>query len=97
MEEVGFVSIVKFDSQLERDQVLGVAEERADQFREVPGLVQKIYLEYADGGYGAVYMWDSQESFAKFRESELAVSIPAAYQIEGAPDVTLGTVFTILN
>lgn len=36
------------------------------------------------GEFGAVFVWDSDEALAAFRESELARSIPGAYQANEA-------------
>jgi hypothetical protein len=49
----------------------------------VPGLVEKLYLRYRTGEFGAVYVWESDEALAAFRASELGRSIAEAYEIEG--------------
>ena len=53
--------------------------------KRVPGLVAKIYLGFRETGeIGAMHLWDSEESFATFRDSVLARSISDAYQRVGA-------------
>jgi heme-degrading monooxygenase HmoA len=82
------VSLVRFRSRLSDDRVQAVFEERSDGYRKVPGLMEKIYLRFpATGEYGAVYVWDSEDALARFRETELARTIPDAYQVE-APATT---------
>jgi heme-degrading monooxygenase HmoA len=78
------VSIVRFKSGLTDDDVQALFEERADQYREVPGLVEKLYLRYRDTGeFGAVYVWESDDDLRAFRATELARTIADAYQVEG--------------
>jgi heme-degrading monooxygenase HmoA len=90
--------IVRFKSQLSYEEVLKMAEDRADRFRALDGLVQKYYLNYAEKDeYGAVYLWESEEALKKFRDSELARSIPEAYKAEGAPDILPGEVIMTLR
>jgi hypothetical protein len=67
--------------------------ERANRYRALPGLIDKYYLRFdATGEHGAVYLWRSPEALAEFRESELARSIPDAYQVVGTPEVITATV-----
>ena len=59
-------------------------EERAPRFRrEVAGLVQKYYgYDSESGAFCGCYIFDSEESRQAFRQSELARTIPAAYQAQ---------------
>jgi len=88
---------VKFETDLSEDEVLAVAKERADQFRSLPGLIQKYYVKLDQPNqYGGVYIWDSVESLNSYRESDLASSIPAAYRVIGTPQVEiLDTLFQL--
>jgi hypothetical protein len=55
--------------------------ERRPRFREVPGLVQKIYgRDEATGDVCGIYFFESKQALAAFRETELAATIPAAYE-----------------
>jgi len=57
--------------------------ERKPRFREVPGLVQKIYgRDPETGSVCGIYFFDSAEALAAFRESELAQTIASAYEAE---------------
>lgn len=80
--------IVKIKTSLSEDEVMAVAKERASQFREVPGLIQKYYVRLDQPNqYGGIYIWDSRDSLMSFRETELCASIPEAYEAVEPPQV----------
>lgn len=55
--------------------------ERRPRFREVPGLVQKIYgRDESTGDLCGIYFFEDQRALADFRETELAKTIPTAYE-----------------
>ena len=88
-----FLQIIRLRSELSEDELLRIAHERAPQFRAIPGLLQKYYVRRAGPGeYAGVYVWDSAESLAAFRESELARSIPEAYRLVEPPEIDIGEV-----
>jgi hypothetical protein len=89
--------IFRFRSRLPEPEVRATYGSRIQRYRETPGLLQKIYLAFEDGQHGAVYLWDSMKSLERFRASDLARSIPAAYHVEGAPDVELADVAMVLH
>lgn len=93
------IQIIKFESALSEDDVMAVAEERAPQFREIPGLLQKYYVKLdRPNHYGGVYIWDSTESLSAYRESDLAASIPVAYKVIGKPSIeVLNGLFQLRN
>ncbi|MGH2935741.1 MAG: YdhR family protein [Gaiellaceae bacterium] len=92
------VSIVRFTSKLSADEVQTKFEDRADSYRHLPGLVEKIYVRFRDTGeFGAVYVWESDDALARFRESELARSIPDAYRVEGAAEIELADVSLVVR
>ena len=41
------------------------------------------------GEYTGIYLWDSEQSIREFRESELARTIPSAYQVAGQPRIEI--------
>lgn len=84
------IQIIKFESALSEDEVLKVAEDRADHFRALPGLIQKYYVTLDQPNhYGGVYIWESMESLAAYRKTDLAASIPKAYKVVGAPQIEI--------
>jgi heme-degrading monooxygenase HmoA len=91
-------SLVRFRSDLIDDEVQRTFDERADRYREVPGLLEKIYLQFRESGeYGALYVWDSEQSLAAFRETELARTIPAAYRVTEPPRSELADVRLVVR
>lgn len=84
------IQIIKFESELPEDQVLATALDRSGEFRALPGLVQKYYAKLEQPNqYGGIYVWDSMEALATFRESDLAASIPREYKVKGKPTVEI--------
>jgi len=82
--------LVRFRSRLSPEEVTALMEKRAPEFRALAGLRQKYYLQDADTGeYAGLYLWESQEAFAAYRDSELRATIAEAYQAEGEPRVEL--------
>ena len=84
------VQIIKLKSNLPEEELLRRAKERESQFKAIPGLLQKYYVKFGKSGqYGGIYVWDSPESLKSYRESDLAASIPEAYEIIEAPNVEI--------
>ncbi|MCB2156730.1 YdhR family protein [bacterium] len=72
---------VRIKSELESEELVRRATERRPQFLEVPGLIQKIYgLDPKTGDACGVYFFEDQASLDAFRATELAKSIPIAYE-----------------
>ena len=81
------IQVLKLKSNLPEEELLRRAKEREPQFKAIPGLLQKYYVKIGESGqYGGVYIWDSPESLKAYRESDLAKSIPMAYEIKEAPN-----------
>jgi hypothetical protein len=77
-------TLVRFTSLLDDAAVESRFAERADRYRQLPGLSQKIYLRFRETGeFGALYVWESEEAMEAFGASDLAQSIPEAYSIDG--------------
>lgn len=87
------LQVVKLKSSLAEEELLKIAHERAPQFRALPGLIQKYYVRrQGEGEFAGVYLWDSPESASRFRESDLAKSIAAAYEVLEPPVIETGEV-----
>ena len=87
------VQTVSFRSNLPEEELMRRAEERAPKFRAIPGLIQKYYVRgQGEGEYKGIYLWDSMESAMEYRTSELAKSIPAAYEVAEPPVIEVGEV-----
>lgn len=75
------VLFVRIKSRLEAKEFERRLLERRPRFLEVPGLVQKIYgRDSATGDVCGIYFFETQAALAAFRETELAKTIPAAYE-----------------
>ena len=75
------VLFVRIKSRLETKEIERRLLERRSRFLEVPGLVQKIYgRDGATGDVCGIYFFDNQAALDAFRETELAQTIPAAYE-----------------
>jgi Putative mono-oxygenase ydhR len=75
------ILFVRVTSDLDPRELERRAEERRPRFREVPGLVQKIYgRDPGSGDMCGIYFFESEHALAAFRESELAKTIPSAYE-----------------
>lgn len=75
------VLFVRVKSDLAPEELERRLLERRPRFREVEGLVQKIYArDEATGDVCGIYFFENQKALAAFRETELAKTIATAYE-----------------
>ena len=75
------ILMVRIQSDLDLEELERRAIERRSRFEEVPGLVQKFYGKNPDNGdVCGIYLFEDRAALLAFRESELAKTIPAAYE-----------------
>jgi heme-degrading monooxygenase HmoA len=75
------VLLVRIKSELDTDEFARRLLERRPLFRDVPGLLQKVYgRDRTTGDVCGMYFFESEEALDAFRETELAGTIPAAYE-----------------
>jgi hypothetical protein len=75
------VLFVRVKSQLDEKELEHRLNERRPRFHEVPGLVQKIYGRDDETGHVCgIYFFEDHEALTKFTETELAKTIPSAYE-----------------
>jgi heme-degrading monooxygenase HmoA len=86
------MQIIRAKTELSEEEFLKKAREREPQFEALPGLIQKYYVKLGQGEYGGIYIWDSAESLKAFKESELAATIPQAYEVIQAPAVEIADI-----
>jgi hypothetical protein len=92
------VLLVKFKSHLSLDEIRRVVDSRIDQFRALRGLTQKYYLKDSrTGEIAGLYLWESPEALAEYRNSELAKTIARAYEAEGEPRIEAFQILTTLR
>jgi len=93
MSQPSLILLVKFKSPLSLDEVTKVIDSRINEFKSLKGLQQKYYLqEPATNEYAGLYLWESQEDFLAFYDSELRATIAKAYQTEGEPRIEVFSV-----
>lgn len=72
---------VRVKSNLDAKELDRRINERRPRFLDVPGLTQKIYgRDEATGEVCGIYFFENKEALVAFRESELAKTIPDAYE-----------------
>jgi heme-degrading monooxygenase HmoA len=97
-EKPDLVMRVRFKSDLTLDQVKEIAEKRAPEFEALAGLRQKYYLQdVVSGEFAGLYIWDSADALAEYRESELRATIGKAYQTKGEPHIEVYKIFKVLR
>jgi hypothetical protein len=75
------ILFVRIESGLDHEELERRLADRRSRFREVPGLVQKVYgRDPETGDVCGIYFFESDETLAAFRETELARTIPTAYE-----------------
>jgi hypothetical protein len=75
------VLFVRIKSDLEFEELERRIIERKPSFLEVPGLLQKIFgHDPASGDICGIYFFENKEAMAAYRDTELAKSIPDAYE-----------------
>jgi heme-degrading monooxygenase HmoA len=78
---VGAVLFVRIKANLGAQEIERRLEERRPRFREVPGLVQKVYgRDESTGDVCGIYFFESDEALERFARSELARTISSAYE-----------------
>ena len=75
------ILFVRIKSNLDPNELDRRLLERRPRFHDVPGLVQKIYgRDQQTGDVCGIYFFEDQAALSAFRDTELAKSIPAAYE-----------------
>lgn len=73
---------VKFNSSHAPEKLMDICNQDLDDFRNVPGLIEKYYV--AEEGTGAIsgfYLFETQSSRDSFWTSDLAATIPSRYAV----------------
>ncbi|MBI1341921.1 MAG: hypothetical protein GC171_03195 [Terrimonas sp.] len=83
MKNAEAILLVKFNSSLSPGALITACREQLDDFRNVPGLIQKYYITEEDSGVvSGFYIFENKTARANFWASELAKNIPALYSIK---------------
>ena len=79
---MGIILFVRAKSRLDPAELENRLIERRPRFLDVPGLVQKIYgPDKSTGDVCGIYFFENQNALAEFRKTELAKTIPTAYEV----------------
>lgn len=79
---MGAILFVRAKSGLNENELENRLLERKPRFLEIPGLFQKIYGRDSEtGAVCGIYFFESSAALNAFRESELAKTIPTAYEV----------------
>jgi hypothetical protein len=89
------ILFVRIASSLDEEEFDRRLAERRPRFREVPGLAQKVYGRDAEGHVCGIYFFESEEALAAFRETELAQTIPKAYEATDVRRETYGVLYSL--
>jgi Putative mono-oxygenase ydhR len=83
------ILFVRVKSSLDPEELDRRIVERRPRFLEIPGLVQKFYgRDESTGDVCGIYFFEDQSALTAFRETELAKTIPTAYEAkEVRPEV----------
>ena len=83
------ILFVRIKSKLDFEEIERRARERLPRFQEVPGLVQKFYgHDETTGDVCGIYIFEDRKSLSEYRDTELAKTIPEAYEaIDVRPEV----------
>ena len=75
------ILFVRIKSDLDKAELERRINQRKPRFLEVPGLLQKIYgRDEKTGEVCGIYFFDNKEALAAYRETDLARTIPTAYE-----------------
>jgi heme-degrading monooxygenase HmoA len=91
------IFLIYFKSGLNMEDVLKKFEERADKYRNVQGLLQKLYIrEELTDRVGGVYIFDSKENLEAFRNSDTMKSIGDSHKLAEPPTIKVFDVVKVL-
>lgn len=77
------ILFVRIKSNLDPKELERRMIERRPRFREVPGLIQKFYgRDESTGDVCGIYFFENRTALAAFRDTELAKTIPSAYEAQ---------------
>jgi hypothetical protein len=81
-----WVLLVFYKSGLPLEKVLELVKKRADSYRHVKGLLQKLWIHDESSGHvGGIYIFDSRDNLEAFQKSDLAKGIGNAYKVVEPP------------
>lgn len=90
------IFFVRIKTSLDPAEVDRRLHQREPRFRDVPGLLQKVYgREPGSSDVCGIYCFESASALDAFRDSELARSIPKAYDATEVRGEVYRVLFTL--
>ncbi|SFR61903.1 Putative mono-oxygenase ydhR [Halogeometricum rufum] len=87
---------ITFESELSLEQIETRFRARAQQFRDMDGLLQKFYVHDEDSGrVGGIYLFDSEASRDALFESEIHAKLRDAPDVRNLDITTFHVVFPL--
>jgi len=83
MKKLKAVLSVRFESNFDFEKLLQLFQLHLEDFKKVPGLLQKYYLSDENSDtVGGIYVFENKDARAAFWNSALAKAIPATYSVK---------------
>lgn len=90
------IVFITFESALSVGEIEVRFQERAQQFRDMDGLLQKYYLHDEESGrVGGIYVFDSEESRDALFESDIHAKLRDASDTHGLEITTFHVMFPL--
>ena len=87
---------ITFESELSLTEIKSRFRERAQQFHDMDGLLQKFYIHDEDSGrVGGIYVFDSEESRDALFESEIHAKLRDGSDVRDLDIATFHVVFPL--
>jgi heme-degrading monooxygenase HmoA len=87
---------ITFESEVRLEEIESRFRERAQQFRDMDGLLQKFYVHDEDSGrVGGVYVFDSEDSRDALFESETHAKLRDGSDVRDLEITTFDVVFPL--
>lgn len=87
---------ITFESELSLKEIESRFRERAQQFHDMDGLLQKFYIHDEDSGrVGGIYVFDSEESRDALFESEIHAKLRDGSDVHDLEITTFEVVFPL--
>lgn len=90
------VVFITYESELSVEEIDDLFRERSGKYREMDGLVQKLYLHDEESGrVGGIYVFDSEESRDALFDSDIHASLRDAYAVRDIDVSTFHVMFPL--
>jgi hypothetical protein len=82
--------MMTFRSKRTFDEMIKLSETREDEYKNVPGLLQIVYMkDERTNQAGSILFFDNEENLNAYRVSDLVKSIPQVYDLIQPPEIQI--------